>query len=110
LSGLGGREDPVGDVIGAIIVIDGVIYGLMHGPKGQTCTREDETSNSPDVPSWVTLTLQIDPLKKNETCQQMAKRLLDKKYGAGKWGKGGQKEFTKIVKWCMRDEKHRPGG
>ncbi|MBX3159707.1 MAG: hypothetical protein KF773_27300 [Deltaproteobacteria bacterium] len=37
-----------------------------------------------------------------ESAQQFAKRILNEKYGRGRWDKGGGNEFSSIVKWVHR--------
>jgi hypothetical protein len=53
-----------------------------------------------DAPSWVAREAGL-PLS-GESAQQYATRILDTKYGAGNWSKGGGSEFSKIVKWATR--------
>jgi hypothetical protein len=51
-----------------------------------------------DVPSWA----KGERPKVNESGKDFAKRLLDKKYGEGNYGKGPGSEFNKIQKWGDR--------
>ena len=41
----------------------------------------------------------VDP---NLSAEENARRILNKKYGPGKWGKGPGTEFNKIKKWLTR--------
>jgi len=99
----GGPEDPAGDVIGAIIVIGGVIYGLMHGPQSQTCgkkkSRQSGAEGATDVPSWA----KPKRPKPGESCHDFALRILKEHYGEQTdFNKGSDHEYSKIVKWCER--------
>jgi hypothetical protein len=50
---------------------------------------------------WVT-GREAGPPEPGETAQQYATRILNDKYGAGNWRKGGGSEFSQIVKWVTR--------
>ncbi len=79
--------------------------GFWQSIKDQWAARDDTGAIRPggganDAPSWVAREAGL-PLP-GETAQQYATRILDEKYGAGNWAKGGGSEFSKIVKWVTR--------
>ncbi|WP_147290839.1 hypothetical protein [Roseomonas gilardii] len=57
-----------------------------------------------DAPSWA----KIQPRGQNESAAEYATRLMDNKYGRGKWesdpskGKGPSSEYSKIKKYGQR--------
>ena len=76
-------------VISAGIATAGILY----------FSKRSDKEKSTDKPSWVN-TGMVDSQK---TAQQNATDILNNKYGAGKWKKGSNSEFSKIVKWIIRD-------
>ncbi len=68
-------------------------------------SKQSQKERSTNAPDWVKYGgFRPDP---NEKCQVFAKRVLDIKYGAGKWDKGAGNEYSKIVKWCQRSLRNR---
>ena len=61
-------------------------------------SKKSGKEKSSDKPSWVDKGM-VDP---NLSAEENARRILNKKYGPGKWGKGPGTEFNKIKKWLTR--------
>ena len=61
-----------------------------------------ENSRAKDAPSWFAGGMSSMPPHLNEKAKDYAKRLLDNKYGKGKWKKGADSEHSKIVKYLTR--------
>ena len=61
-------------------------------------SRQSDKERSTDKPSWVDKGM----VDKKLSAKENAKRILDNKYGNGKWGKGPNSEFSKIFKWIVR--------
>ena len=58
---------------------------------------KEKASNAPD---WA----KRQKYDKNKSADSEAGRVLDEKYGKGKWRKGADSEFSKIKKWLQRDK------
>ena len=61
-------------------------------------SRESGKEKASDKPSWVNKDM-VDP---NLSAEENARRILNDKYGPGKWKKGSNTEFNKIKKWLTR--------
>ena len=61
-------------------------------------SRESSKTRLTQHPSWVNRSM-INP---NQTPQQNATRILNNRYGVGKWPKGPGSEYNQIVKWITR--------
>ena len=51
-----------------------------------------------DAPSWAK---QQPPTHGDKDSKSYAKRILDDKYGSGKWKSGPDSEYSQIVKWAQ---------
>ena len=93
----------VGGILGSPIVI-GVLAAGAIVAVGYTIYHAKQTSKSgkekaSNAPSWAR---NEKPLP-GEKAEEFTKRILDSKYGKGKWKKGSNTEFNKIKKWATRD-------
>jgi hypothetical protein len=86
--------------LASIACLAGVFLGIQW--RGEALRRlaayHEQKEAADDVPSWV---LGERPLT-TESERDFAKRLLDDKYGAGKYPTGPGSEFSKIKKWGDR--------
>jgi hypothetical protein len=64
------------------------------------CPAPRKGGGANDAPSWVVREAGLP--EPGETAQEYATRILNEKYGAGNWRKGGGSEFSQIVKWVTR--------
>ena len=72
---------------------------VFHKTKKKTAKKsgKEKASNAPD---WA----KRQKYDKNKSADSEAGRVLDEKYGKGKWRKGADSEFSKIKKWLQRDK------
>ena len=78
----------------ALIPVQVFTSVLMYAKKSKTSKKEQAT----DAPSWI----YSKPPRKDEKAKDYAKRILDAKYGKGKWKRGPGSEYSRIVKYCVR--------
>ncbi len=73
-----------------------------RSPKPKKTTKKSGKEASTKRPSWLA---DASPPRPGEIAQDYAKRILDAKYGDGKWRKGGNSEYSAIVKYMTRSGK-----
>ena len=62
-------------------------------------SKESGKKRATNKPSWVNK----DMVDFNKRGEENARIMLDNKYGRGNWKTGARSEFSKIVKWLVRD-------
>lgn len=62
------------------------------------CSKKSGKEKANDVPSWV----KRYQKRSGESAHDFAKRILNDKYGAGKWKKGAKTEYNQIIKYINR--------
>lgn len=65
------------------------------GTKRKNPSKTGKKEKSTNEPEWAKYRKQ----RKGEDRKQFAKRILDEKYGKGKWPKGVRSEYSRIVKY-----------
>jgi RHS repeat-associated protein len=83
-------------IIGAVAVIVAAVV-VMFAKASKLSAAE----RAKDKPSWMDGAMSAKPPRLGEKAQDYAKRLLDSKYGAGKWDKSSP-EYSKMVKFLQR--------
>ena len=100
----------------ATVAIASVVITIVNSPSFQTAwkrfwesivfakpSKQSAKSRATNAPSWLGGAMGSMPPHRNERAQEYAKRLLDYKYGKGKWKKGADTEYNKIVKYLQRN-------
>lgn len=70
--------------------------------KKKQPSKKTKKERSTRRPSWLS---DASPIRPEEIPQDYAARILNEKYGPGKWRKGGNSEFSEIVKYLTRSGK-----
>jgi RHS repeat-associated protein len=81
---------------------DGVLVHNAGKGKGgkKKCSKKSEKEKATDIPSWAE-GLKPEP---GESLEDFLERILNKKYGSGKWKKGPSSEYSKIKKHINRGD------
>jgi len=87
-------------IAAAVIIVVSAV--LIYFSKA---SRESAKSRATNAPSWLAGAMGAMPPHLNESAQRYAARLLNQKYGAGRWRKGANTEYNKIVKYLQRNLK-----
>jgi RHS repeat-associated protein len=84
-----------------ISAVAGSVIGsnINYAKQSKSSGKSDATN----APSWA----KYNSPNSGETPQAFARRILNDKYGIGKWDKGASSEFNQIVKWAARHLKLR---
>lgn len=101
-------------VLGQAILITIAAWVIIHGVKGAAdrlkiayakATKKSGKEKASDIPSWAKgATRKYKPSGKNESADEATRRIMDKKYGKGKWKRSGQRgrEYSQIKKFLDR--------
>ena len=87
---------------GALIVAAVGIVVTAVGVYFSKQSKKTAKERSKDAPSWLPSVAASMPPYNGEKAKDYAKRLMDKKYGKGKWKTGTNTEYSKIVKYLTR--------
>ena len=85
-------------IVSAVIIVVAAV-AIVFSKASKLSAKERATN----CPSWLSSAMNAMPPHLNERAQDYAKRLLDNKYGAGKWNKGPGTEYNQIVKYLQRN-------
>ena len=85
-------------IVAAVAIVVGLIS--IYFSKASKKSAKERATNAP---SWLAGAMNAMPPHLNEKAQAYAKRLLDAKYGRGKWSSGPNTEYSKIVKYLQRN-------
>ena len=72
----------------------------MKAPAKKKTAKKSGKEKASNAPDWA----KRQKYDKNKSADSEAGRVLDEKYGKGKWRKGADSEFSKIKKWLQRDK------
>ena len=85
-------------IVSAVLIVVAAV-AIVFSKASKLSAKERATN----CPSWLSSAMNAMPPHLNERAQDYAKRLLDNKYGAGKWNKGPGTEYNQIVKYLQRN-------
>jgi len=86
-------------LVAAAVVVVVVAVGIYFAKKA----KESAKARATNCPSWLAGAMNGKPPRWGEKSQDYARRLLDDKYGKGRWKSGADSEYNKIVKYLQRN-------
>lgn len=86
-------------------VAAGIGYGVASNSRGSNykyskTSRKSGKEKASDAPDWA----KREKYDSSKSADQNARRVLDKKYGSGKWREGPKSEYSQIKKWLQRSK------